>query len=77
MLLSLAGVLERIFREKVRDFQSRANPEEAELLEKLDPKRLPEHVAVIMDGNGRWAERRHLPRIAGHRAGREGRARGD
>ncbi len=29
----------------------------------------PRHVAIIMDGNGRWAERRHLPRIAGHRAG--------
>jgi len=43
--------------------------EEAELIEKLDPKRLPHHLAVIMDGNGRWAERRHLPRIAGHRAG--------
>ena len=43
--------------------------EEAELLDKLDLKRLPQHLAVIMDGNGRWAERRHLPRIAGHRAG--------
>ena len=42
---------------------------EADLFEKLDPKRLPKHIAVIMDGNGRWAERRHLPRIAGHRAG--------
>lgn len=30
---------------------------------------LPRHVAVIMDGNGRWARRRHLPRVAGHRAG--------
>jgi undecaprenyl diphosphate synthase len=46
-----------------------ADREEAELLAKLDPKRLPSHVAIIMDGNGRWAERRHLPRIAGHRAG--------
>jgi undecaprenyl diphosphate synthase len=46
-----------------------ANRDEATLLEKLDMKRLPEHVAIIMDGNGRWAERRHLPRIAGHRAG--------
>lgn len=43
--------------------------EEAELLAKLDPKNLPRHLAVIMDGNGRWAERRHLPRVAGHRAG--------
>ncbi len=31
---------------------------------------LPRHVAIIMDGNGRWAQRRHLPRVAGHRAGR-------
>jgi undecaprenyl diphosphate synthase len=46
-----------------------ANREEAELLEKIDPKRLPKHLAIIMDGNGRWAERRHLPRLAGHRAG--------
>jgi len=29
----------------------------------------PKHIAIIMDGNGRWARRRHLPRIAGHRAG--------
>ncbi len=33
------------------------------------PGRLPAHVAIIMDGNGRWANARHLPRIAGHRAG--------
>lgn len=32
-------------------------------------KPLPRHVAIIMDGNGRWASRRHLPRVAGHRAG--------
>ena len=44
-------------------------PEEANLLEKLDLARLPRHVAVIMDGNGRWAQKRHLPRIAGHRSG--------
>src|SRR5256885_4701273 len=44
-------------------------PEESTLLAKLDMKRLPRHVAVIMDGNGRWAQRRHLPRAAGHRSG--------
>jgi undecaprenyl diphosphate synthase len=44
-------------------------PEEASVLEKLDLTRLPRHVAVIMDGNGRWAQKRHLPRIAGHRSG--------
>ncbi|MFQ5816784.1 MAG: isoprenyl transferase [Terriglobia bacterium] len=36
---------------------------------KIDRSRLPRHIAIIMDGNGRWARRRHLPRIAGHRAG--------
>src|SRR5438067_6970897 len=30
---------------------------------------VPSHIAIIMDGNGRWAQRRHLPRLAGHRAG--------
>lgn len=35
------------------------------------PKVIPEHLAIIMDGNGRWAERRGLPRSAGHRAGLE------
>lgn len=42
---------------------------EAEAYQRLDPARLPKHIAIIMDGNGRWARRRHLPRIAGHRAG--------
>jgi undecaprenyl diphosphate synthase len=37
----------------------------------LDPLRLPRHVAVIMDGNGRWARQRGLPRMMGHRAGVE------
>jgi undecaprenyl diphosphate synthase len=42
---------------------------ETEVYQRLDPGRLPKHIAIIMDGNGRWARRRHLPRIAGHRAG--------
>ena len=42
---------------------------EADIYSRLDRERLPQHIAVIMDGNGRWAHRRHLPRIAGHRAG--------
>ncbi len=37
----------------------------------LDPQRLPQHVAVIMDGNGRWARQRHLPRVMGHQQGVE------
>jgi undecaprenyl diphosphate synthase len=41
-------------------------------IEKLKSSRnLPRHVAIIMDGNGRWAKKRHLPRLQGHRAGRE------
>ncbi len=35
----------------------------------IDPERLPAHIAIIMDGNGRWANRRSLPRVAGHSAG--------
>src|SRR6266446_2886555 len=35
----------------------------------LDPARLPRHIAVIMDGNGRWAQERGLPRIEGHSRG--------
>ncbi len=33
--------------------------------------RIPRHIAIIMDGNGRWAKKRHMPRVAGHRAGVE------
>jgi len=39
------------------------------LAQAIDPARLPEHIAIIMDGNGRWAARRRLPRVAGHKAG--------
>ena len=35
----------------------------------LDPERIPRHVAIIMDGNGRWAKRQNQPRLMGHRAG--------
>jgi undecaprenyl diphosphate synthase len=44
------------------------HPDEA-LARQIRGERLPRHVAVIMDGNGRWAARRHLPRVEGHRAG--------
>ena len=46
------------------------SPDEA-LARRIDADRLPAHVAIIMDGNGRWAARRHLPRVEGHRAGIE------
>ena len=39
------------------------------LAQSVDPAKLPSHIAIIMDGNGRWANQRNLPRIAGHRAG--------
>src|SRR5690242_2984255 len=42
---------------------------EEALARRIDFDRLPRHVAVIMDGNGRWAAQRHLPRVEGHRAG--------
>ena len=38
---------------------------------KLDPARIPQHIAVIMDGNGRWAKKRALNRLRGHKAGIE------
>lgn len=43
--------------------------EEWALASQIDPQRLPRHIAIIMDGNGRWAQKRLMPRVAGHRAG--------
>ena len=53
------------------DLRKLAEPGSIEetLLEKVDFKRLPRHIAVIMDGNGRWARSRNLHRVEGHRAG--------
>ncbi|MEJ2111661.1 MAG: di-trans,poly-cis-decaprenylcistransferase, partial [Acidobacteriota bacterium] len=39
---------------------------EAVLLNRIDQNRVPKHIAIIMDGNGRWAGERKLPRVAGH-----------
>jgi undecaprenyl diphosphate synthase len=44
---------------------------EDDLIARIDPTRVPQHVAIVMDGNGRWAERQGLPRVMGHRAGHE------
>ena len=52
----------------LRAYLRSGSEEEAAALA-IDYTRLPEHVAVIMDGNGRWAEQRNLPRVAGHKAG--------
>ena len=52
--------------------QKNLSPEEARIFAQLDAHRLPQHVAIIMDGNGRWARKRRLPRFMGHRAGVRG-----
>jgi undecaprenyl diphosphate synthase len=44
---------------------------EAAMLKTITPQNIPRHVAIIMDGNGRWAQRRKMPRIFGHRKGME------
>ena len=54
--------------EQVLASLSPGSPEES-LAREIDFSRLPVHVAIIMDGNGRWAAKRHLPRVEGHRAG--------
>ncbi len=46
-------------------------PEHSLPIQSLDPEKLPRHVAIILDGNGRWATSRGLPRIEGHRKGAE------
>ena len=55
----------------MKDFLAWAKPgsRDAELAARVDPVATPRHIAVIMDGNGRWAKRRFMPRVAGHRAG--------
>jgi undecaprenyl diphosphate synthase len=55
-------------RENFKDFIEPGS-EEDKLLDLLDFARLPRHIAVIMDGNGRWAKLRNLPREEGHKAG--------
>ena len=46
-------------------------PEEMAIYRRLDPERMPHHVAIIMDGNGRWAGKRGLKRFFGHKSGAE------
>lgn len=45
--------------------------DEEELIKKLDKEKIPKHIGIIMDGNGRWAKERNLPRTMGHKAGVE------
>src|ERR687889_1904658 len=58
MLSNFTGIIQKGTREEL-------------LLSSIEWERLPAHVAIIMDGNGRWAAQRSQPRIAGHRAGVE------
>ncbi len=57
----------------IENFKGIINPdsEDAQLLSQIDLGRLPRHIAIIMDGNGRWARMRGEPRLQGHRAGAE------
>ena len=55
-------------REELLAWIPAGHPDQA-LVSQISFDRLPAHVAVIMDGNGRWAAQRHLPRVEGHRAG--------
>ncbi len=55
--------------DKVDKIPAGLDRKEVEVWRRLDPEQLPRHIAIIMDGNGRWAKRRHMPRVAGHRAG--------
>jgi undecaprenyl diphosphate synthase len=57
-------------REELLAFVAAGSPDEA-LARSIQFDRLPDHIAVIMDGNGRWAAQRHLPRVKGHHAGVE------
>lgn len=52
-------------------FKNESSAANKKVLDKIDRERVPKHVAIIMDGNGRWAKRRGLPRAMGHRAGVE------
>lgn len=55
-------------KDNLKDFIKPGSAEES-LVRQIDFSKLPQHVAVIMDGNGRWAKKRNLPRVEGHRAG--------
>jgi len=65
-LANIARVLVRLFG---RAAAFRARDVDPDDLASLDRANVPRHVAIIMDGNGRWATRRGLPRLAGHRVG--------
>ncbi len=53
----------------VADINNKIDKEEQDLLYLIKTRPLPKHIAIIMDGNGRWAKMRNLPRVEGHKAG--------
>ena len=57
-----------VAREELLAWIPAGHPDEM-LVRQVNFDRLPAHIAIIMDGNGRWAAQRHLPRVEGHRAG--------
>jgi undecaprenyl diphosphate synthase len=57
-----------VSREELLAWIPAGHPDEM-LVRQINFERLPAHIAIIMDGNGRWAAQRHLPRVEGHRAG--------
>ncbi len=64
----LSSMLSRLFRPQPKYITTTVSPAMAQ---QLPPDKMPRHVAIIMDGNGRWAQKRGLPRSAGHAAGTE------
>ncbi len=62
-----AGVLRSALQNRIEELSS----EEQAIYQRLDPARLPQHVSIIMDGNGRWAGKRSLKRFFGHQQGAE------
>src|SRR5207253_4784209 len=60
-----------VHRAPRQDAQGQGRRDHGRLMVEIDPTRLPRHVAVIMDGNGRWAQQRGLSRLQGHRVGKD------
>ena len=67
----LSNLLTKLLRTQPKYITASVSPASAAPELMLPPDRLPTHVAIIMDGNGRWAQQRGLPRSAGHAAGTE------
>jgi len=60
---------ETFMLKRISDLLGKKAVQDEQHTESIQPEKIPQHIAIIMDGNGRWAKLRNLPRIAGHRAG--------